>query len=164
MADFSFDAVSKVNLQEVDNAVQQAMKEILQRFDFKGSQSQITLDKQKNELTIISDDDYKLKTVVDLFQGKLVKRGVSLKSLEWNKVEPASGQTVRQVVKLIQGIPQEKAKEIVKAIKDTKLKVQPQIQADQIRFTSRSKDDLQEVMAILKRGEWGVSLQFTNFR
>lgn len=164
MADFSFDVVSQVDLQEMDNAVQQSMKEILQRYDFKGSKSAITLDKAKNEVAIVSDDEYKMKAVVDVLQGKLVKRGISLKNIEWGTVEPAAQQTVRQLVKIKQGLPQDKAKEIVKTIKDGKLKVQAQIQDQQVRVSSRDKDELQTAIALLRQRDFGVALQFTNYR
>jgi len=164
VADFSFDVVSQVDLQEMDNAVQQSMKEILQRYDFKGSKSAITLDKAKNEVAIVSDDEYKMKAVVDVLQGKLVKRGISLKNIEWGTVEPAAQQTVRQLVKIKQGLPQDKAKEIVKTIKDGKLKVQAQIQDQQVRVSSRDKDELQTAIALLRQRDFGVALQFTNYR
>ncbi len=165
MADeHSFDIVSKVDLQEVSNAVQQAMKEIGQRFDFKGSKSNIDLDKGKNEITLIGDDEFKLKAVTDILQSKLVKRGVSLKALNYGKVEPASGGTVRQVITLQQGIPSEKAKEIVKIIKDTKLKVQSQIQQDQVRVVAKKIDDLQSLIKLLKEKDLGIHMEFVNYR
>jgi hypothetical protein len=164
MADFSFDVVSKVELQEVDNAIQQAMKEILQRYDFRGSKSSIALDKGKNEITIVSDDEFRMKAVVDLLQGRFVKRSVPLKNIDWGSCEPAGGNTVRQLVKIKQGIEQEKAKEIAKAIRDTKIKVQPQIQGDQLRVSGKSKDALQEVIVFIKGQDFGVGLQFTNYR
>jgi uncharacterized protein YajQ (UPF0234 family) len=147
---------------EVTNAVTQAMKEIGQRFDFKGSKSNIT--QEKDALVIISDDEFKLKSVVDILQGKLVKRGVPLKNLTYNKVEPAAGGTVRQRVTLVSGVPTEKAKEIVKAIKDSKIKVQAAIQADQVRVSGKNRDDLQAVIQMLKGRDFGVELQFTNYR
>jgi uncharacterized protein YajQ (UPF0234 family) len=161
-AENSFDIVSKIEMTEVTNAVTQAMKEIGQRFDFKGSRSSIT--QEKDALVILSDDEYKLKSVVDILQGKLVKRGVPIKNLSYGKVEPAQGGTVRQRVDLQQGIPADKAKEIVKAIKDAKLKVQASIQADQVRVSGKSRDDLQSVIALLKGKEFGIELQFTNYR
>ena len=164
MAEFSFDVVSQVDLQEVDNAVQQSMKEILQRYDFKGSKSKIDLDKTKNEIVIVSDDDYKMKAVVDVFQGKLIKRGISLKNIEWGTIEPSAQQTVRQTVKIKQGLAQDKAKDVVKAIKDGKYKVQVQIQGEQLRVSSKSKDDLQTVMAMIRQRDFGTALQFTNYR
>ncbi|MBI5408650.1 MAG: YajQ family cyclic di-GMP-binding protein [Nitrospirae bacterium] len=165
MADeHSFDIVSKVDLQEVSNAVQQALKEIGQRFDFKGSKSNIELDKIKNEILLVSDDEYKLKSVVDILQSKLIKRQVPLKALSYGKVEPAASSTVRQIVTLQQGIPTEKAKEIVKVIKDTKLKVQSEIQKDQLRVRAKKIDDLQAVMKILREKDLGVHIDFVNYR
>lgn len=161
-AENSFDIVSKIEMTEVTNAVTQAAKEISQRFDFKGSRSSIT--EEKDALVILSDDDYKLKSVVDILLGKLVKRGVPIKNLIYGKVEPAQGGTVRQRLTLQQGIPTDKAKEIVKAIKDAKLKVQASIQADQVRVSGKSRDDLQSVIALLKGKEFGIDLQFTNYR
>ena len=160
----SFDVVSKVDLQEVQNAVQQASKEIVTRFDFRGSKSKIEWNEKELQLTLSSDDEHKLKSVVDILETKLVKRGIAVKSLDFQKVEPAAGSTVRQIVKIQQGIVSEKAKEIVKAIKDKKLKVQAAIQGDQVRVSGRAKDDLQEVMALLRAGDFGVPLQFTNYR
>ena len=165
MADeHSFDVVSKVDLQEVLNAVQQAMKEISQRFDFKGSKSSIELNKDKHEITLISDDELKLKAVIDILQTKLVKRSVSLKALNYEKIEQAANNTVRQMVTLQQGIPVEKAKEIVKIIKDTKMKVQSEIQKDQVRFKAKKIDDLQLVMKLLKEKDLGVHIEFINYR
>jgi uncharacterized protein YajQ (UPF0234 family) len=165
MADeHSFDVVSKVDLQEVLNAVQQATKEISQRFDFKGSKSSIELNKDKHELTLISDDEQKLKTVIDILQTKLVKRGVSLKALNYGKIEQAANNTVRQIVTLQQGIPVEKAKEIVKIIKETKMKVQSEIQKDQVRVKAKKIDDLQLVMKLLKEKDLGIHIEFINYR
>jgi uncharacterized protein YajQ (UPF0234 family) len=161
-AENSFDIVSKIDMAEVTNAVNQAMKEISQRFDFKGSKSNIT--QEKEDLVIVSDDEFKLKSVVDILQGKLVKRGVPTKNLTYGKVEPALGGAVRQKVSLQQGIPTEKAKEIVKAIKDAKLKVQAAIQADQVRVSGKNRDDLQTVIQTLKGRDFGIELQFTNYR
>jgi hypothetical protein len=162
--EFSFDVVSKVDLQEVSNAVQQASKELATRFDFRGSKSKIEWNEKELALTLTSDDEGKLKSVKDILETRLVRRGVAVKSLDYQKVEPAAMATVRQVAKILQGIASEKAKEIVKAIKDRKLKVQASIQADQVRVSSRAKDDLQEVMAMLRAGDFGVPLQFTNYR
>lgn len=165
MADeHSFDVVSKVDLQEVLNAVQQAMKEIGQRFDFRGSKSTIELLKDKHEITVISDDDLKLKSVIDIFQTKLIKRGVSLKALQYGKVEQASGGAVRQVITLQQGIPVEKAKEIARIIKDTKMKVQAEIQKDQVRVRAKKIDDLQAVMKLLKEKDLQIHIEFINYR
>ncbi len=160
----SFDIVSRVDLQEVLNAVQQAMKEIGQRFDFRGSKSNIELNKEKHEITLASDDENKLKSVVDILQTKLVKRGVSLKALEYGKIEPAAGNTVRQIVTLQQGIPVEKSKEIVKIIKDTKMKVQGEIQKDQVRVKGKKIDDLQALMKIIREKDLGIHIEFINFR
>ena len=159
----SFDVVSKVDMAEVKNAVAQAMKEITQRYDFKGSVSEIEL-KEEAALHLKSDDEVKLKAVVDVLQSKLFKRGVSIKNLEYGKVEAATKGTVRQEIKLLQGIPGEKAKGLVKVLKDSKLKVQAAIQGDQLRVSGKSKDDLQEAMALLKKNDQGLELQFTNFR
>lgn len=165
MADeHSFDIVSKVDVQEVSNAVQQAMKEIGQRFDFKGSKSNIELNKDIGEITLLSDDDQKLKSVIDVLQSKLVKRGVPLKALNYGKIEPAAGGTVRQLITLQQGIPQENAKDIVKLIKNTKLKVQAEIQKDQVRVRAKKIDDLQAIIAMLKEKDLGIHLEFANYR
>ncbi len=161
-AENSFDVVSKIEMSEVTNAVTQTMKEIGQRFDFKGSKSNIT--QEKDALVIVSDDEYRLKSVIDILQNKLVKRGVPLKNLTYEKTEPAAGGTVRQRVALVSGIPQDKAKEIVKAIKDNKMKVQASIQADQVRVSGKSRDDLQAVIQLLKGKEFGIELQFINYR
>jgi len=162
--EFSFDVVSKVDLQEVSNAVQQATKEIGTRFDFRGSASKIEWNEKELTLILVSDDDHKLKSVVDILEGRLVKRGVPIKALDFGKVEDSAGGTVREIVKVQQGIPSEKAKEIVKAIKDRKLKVQASIQSDQVRVSGRNKDDLQAVMAVLRAEDFRVPLQFTNYR
>lgn len=160
--EFSFDVVSKTDMQEVANAVQQAQKELAQRFDFKGSRSSIELSGE--ELVLISDDEGKLVSVKDIVETKLVKRKVSLKALDYGKVEPAAGGTVRQRAKIVQGIETEKAKAIVKSIKDAKLKVQASIQSDQVRVVGRSKDDLQRAIAVIKESDYGIPLQFTNYR
>lgn len=160
--DFSFDIVSKTDMQEVANAVQQAQKEMAQRFDFKGSKSTIEL--AADELTLVSDDEGKLRSVKDIVETRLVKRGVSLKALDYGKLEDAALGTVRQKVKIVQGIESEKAKAIVKAIKDAKVKVQASIQSDQVRVSGRSKDDLQKAMALVKEKDFGIPLQFTNYR
>lgn len=149
-------------MQEVTNAVHQAQKEIEQRFDFKNSKSSLSL--EGDRLVLISDDDFKLRNVVDILEGKLVKRQVSLKALEYGKVQAAAGDTVRQEVKLIQGIAPEKAKQINKRIKDSKIKVTSSIQGEQIRVSGKNKDDLQAVIALLKQEDWGLELQFVNYR
>jgi uncharacterized protein YajQ (UPF0234 family) len=160
--EFSFDVVSKTDMQEVQNAVNQAQKELAQRFDFKGSKSSIEF--AKDELTLVSDDESKLISLKDIIETKLVKRGVSLKAVEYGKLEDASLGTVRQKAKIVQGIEIEKAKAIVKAIKDAKVKVQASIQSDQVRVTGRAKDDLQSAIALLKQKDFGIPLQFTNYR
>jgi uncharacterized protein YajQ (UPF0234 family) len=160
----SFDIVSNVDLQEVKNAINQAVMEIRQRFDFKGSKSEITLDEKVPALNLVSDDEHKMKSVVDILESKLIKRKVSLKALSYGQVEPAGGNTVRQVIQLQQGIPQEKGKEIVKAIKGMKVKVQGQVMDDQVRVTGKSRDDLQEVIAELNAKDFGVAMSFTNYR
>ena len=160
--EFSFDVVSKTDMQEVSNAIQQAQKELAQRFDFKGSKSSIELSPE--EIVLVSDDDGKLRSVKDIVETKLVKRGVSLKALDYGKVEPAAGSTVRQRVKIVQGIEIEKAKAIVRAIKDAKMKVQASIQSDQVRITGKNKDDLQKAIALIKSSDYGIPLQFTNYR
>jgi len=159
-----FDIVSKIDLQEVSNAVQQAMKEMAQRFDFKGSKSNIELDRSGNEIHISSDDEYRLKSVIDILQGKLVKRKVPLRSLTYGKVEPSFSGTVKQSVSLQQGIPAEKAREIVKIIKNTKLKVQSEIQKDQLRIKSKKIDDLQSMIKLLKDQDFGIHMDFVNYR
>ncbi len=165
MADeHSFDVVSKVDLQEVSNAVQQAVKEMGQRFDFRGSKSSIELDKTKNEIILVSDDEYKMKSVVDILQGKMIKRNVPLKALSYGKIEPAASGTVRQMVALKQGIPSEKSREIVKAVKDAKMKVQAEIQADQVRVRAKKIDDLQSVIKLLKGKDFGIHIDFVNYR
>ena len=143
----SFDIVSKVDMQELNNAIQQAEKEILTRFDFKGSKSSIKLD--KDQLVVTSDDEFKLQNVLDIMHAKMTKRGISIKNLEYSKVEPAAGSTVRQKISMKQGVDQENSKKINILIRDSKLKVKTQIQGDQIRVTGKSRDDLQAVIALL---------------
>lgn len=162
-SDNSFDVVSKIDLQEVSNAIQQAIKEIHTRFDLKDSKSDIALE-GKEAIVLSSIDEYKLKAVNDILQNKLVKRHVPLKGLEYGAIEPAAGSTVRQRVKLQQGIPIEKAREIVKLIKDTKLKVQAAIQGDTVRISGKDRDTLQQVIATLKGKDFGIDVQFTNYR
>jgi uncharacterized protein YajQ (UPF0234 family) len=165
MAEFnSFDVVSKVDIQEVRNAIDQALKEIHQRFDFKGTRTELTLKEKESELIVVSDDDYKLKSVVDIVKAKLVKRSVSVKAFAFGALEPALGGTVRQVAKIQNGLTTEKAKEIAKEIKDAKFKAQAQIQGDQVRVQGKSRDELQAVIAFLKGKDFGVDLQFANFR
>ena len=159
----SFDIVSKIDIQEVKNAVDQTTKEIRQRFDLKGTKSDIRLEEEK-EIIVASDDEYKLKAVIDILQSKLVKRGVSLKALVYEKLEKALGGTVRQKITLQQGISSEKAKEVTKEIRDAKLKVQAQIQGDQVRVSGKNKDDLQSVINLLRSKDFGIDLQFVNYR
>jgi len=162
-AEFSFDIVSKIDFQELDNAINMSVKEISQRFDFKGSVSSIKNEENK-KIVVISDDEFKLKNVIDILQNKLIKRGISLKFLDYGKIESSLGGAVRQGIALKQGIPQEKAKEINNMIKEKKLKVQTQIQGDQIRVTSKSKDDLQTVIQMLRAANLDIELQFANYR
>ena len=164
MADPSFDIVSEVSMPEVANAVAQAQKEIGQRFDLKGTAAGLELKEKEKQLVLTADDDFGLKAVNDVLQGKLVKRNVPLKSFVYGKPEPAAKGTARQVVTIQQGIETEKAKEIVKAIKDAKLKVQAAIQGDQVRVTGKKRDDLQAVIALLRQRDFGLPLQFSNYR
>ncbi|WDL97322.1 YajQ family cyclic di-GMP-binding protein [Alicyclobacillus sp. ALC3] len=160
--DASFDIVSKLDLQEVDNAVNQANKEIETRFDFKNSKSKIEF--SEDLISLYSDDEYKLTAVYDVLQSKCVKRGVSLKALKPGKVEPASGGAVRQSVTLQQGIDQDTAKTITKLVKDSKIKVQASIQGDQVRVSGKNRDDLQAVIQLLQSSDIPVPLQFVNYR
>ena len=164
MPDNSFDVVSKVEMPEVVNAIQQAMKEIHTRFDLKDSKSDIELNEKDAKLTLSSKDEYKLKAVAEILEGKLVKRKVPLKAFSYGVVIPAAGTSVRQEVTMQQGIATEKAKEIVKAIKDSKKKAQAAIQGDLVRISAKDRDTLQEVMALLRGKDFGIDLQFTNFR
>lgn len=163
MAENSFDIVSKVDLQEVSNAVQQALKEVHTRFDLKDSKSNIVVE-GKDAIVLTSQDEYKLKAVTDVLQAKLVKRGVPLKALTYAAVEPAAGSTVRQKITMQQGIPTEKAKDIVKEIKISKKKVQASIQGDTVRVSGKDRDTLQEIIALLKQKDFGIDMQFTNYR
>lgn len=158
----SFDIVSKTNYAEVDNAINQTNKEVSQRFDFKGSKAKVEL--QAKDLLLTAEDDTKLKNMNDIFQGKCVKRGISLKALDYQRIEPAAGGTVRQIVKIQQGIPTDKAKEIVKFIKDEKLKVQASIQGEMVRVSGKDRDTLQEVIAKLKAKDFGIDMTFDNYR
>jgi cyclic-di-GMP-binding protein len=164
MPDNSFDIVSKIELPEVSNAVQQALKEILQRYDLKNSHSSIELNEKDNKIQLASQDEFKLKAVVDILEQKLVKRKVPLKGLDFGAVTPAAGSTVRQEITLQQGIPIEKAREIVRVIKDSKKKVQASIQGDFVRVSGRDRDTLQEVMALMRATDFGIDMQFTNYR
>jgi uncharacterized protein YajQ (UPF0234 family) len=163
MPDNTFDIVSKIDLQEVSNAIQQAMKEITTRFDLKDSKSDITLE-GKEAIVLHSVDEYKLKAINDILQQKLVKRGVPLKGLTYGTIESSLGGTAKQKVTMQQGIPIEKARDIVKAIKDSKKKVQASIQADVVRVSGKDRDSLQEVIAMLKQRDFGIDMQFTNYR
>lgn len=158
----SFDIASKTDLNEVKNGVNQAMKEVKQRFDFKGSKSDIGV--EDDALVLLSDDEFKLKSLIEILAQKLVKRGVSLKALSYGKVESALGGAVRQRVSIQQGIPTEKAKDIARFIRDTKLKVQTSIQGDVVRVSSRDRDTLQKVIALLRDRDFGIDMQFTNYR
>ncbi len=162
MADFSFDVVSKVDEQELDNALNQTRKEIEGRFDFKNSKT--TVDQTKEKITITTDDELKLRNVVDILQSRANKRGIAIKAFDLGTVEPAAGNAVRQVVTVKSGIPKDKAKPLIEAIKAAKLKVTAQIQDEQIRVSSKSKDDLQKAQALLKAFDTDVPLQFTNYR
>ncbi len=158
----SFDIVSKTDYAEMTNALNQTNKEISQRFDFKGSKAKVELKEKDLELT--AEDDTRLRNMNDILQGKILKRGISLKALDYQKIEPAAGGTVRQAVKVQQGIPIEKAKEVVKFIKDHKFKVQASIQGETVRVSGKDRDTLQEVMAKLKGNDFGIDMQFDNYR
>jgi hypothetical protein len=162
MAESSFDVVSSVDLQEVKNAIAQATKELQTRYDLKGTGSEVSL--QGEGLLLVSSDEFKLKAVRDVLEGRLVKRQVPLKALTYEKVEMALGGTVRQKVALQKGIPTDKAREIVKAVKETKTKVQASIQGDQVRVSGKNRDDLQAVIQLLKGTDLGIDMQFTNYR
>jgi hypothetical protein len=162
MAESSFDVVSSVDLQEVKNAISQAMKEITTRFDLKGTSSEVVLSGE--EIVLTSSDEFKMKAVRDVLEERLVKRSVPLKALTFGTIEKALGATARQKVTLQKGIPSDKAREIVKLIKGTKLKVQASIQGDQVRVSGKNKDDLQSVMRLLKGTDLGIDMQFTNYR
>ena len=164
MPDNSFDVVSKIELPEVSNAIQQALKEIQQRYDLKGSNSTIQLVEKDNKILLASADDFKMKAVIEILEQKLIKRKVSLKGLEYGPLIPAAGSTVRQEIKLQQGIDADKARKIVAAIKDSKKKVQVSIQGDLLRVAGKDRDTLQEVMYLLRSGDFGLDLQFINYR
>jgi cyclic-di-GMP-binding protein len=163
MPENTFDIVSKIDLQEVSNAIQQTLKEVHTRFDLKDSKSNIEMD-GKDAIVMHSIDDYKLKAVNDIFQAKLVKRGISLKGLTYGTIESAAGGTAKQRITMQQGIPIEKAREIVKTVKDSKKKVQASIQGDLVRVSGKDRDTLQEVMALLRSRDFGIDMQFTNYR
>ena len=163
-ATYSFDVTSSIETPEVDNAVNQAKKEIGQRFDFKGSIAQIELDQKANTLTLTAEDNFKLESVWDVLQARLIKRNVPVKNMKRGDIIPSAGSSVKQVITLQQGIPIEAAKDIVKHLKDLKKKVQASIQGEQVRVTSSSKDELQDAMQVLRAKDFGVALQFGNYR
>ncbi len=160
--DASFDIVSEVDLQEVDNALNQAKKEIGQRYDFKNSKVEIAFEDE--EIKVLAEDEFKLKAVIDVIESKLINRKISIKNLDFQKIESASGGTVRQKIKIKQGIEMNIAKEIVKEIKNSKIKVQAQIMNDQVRVSGKNRDDLQAVIQLLKSKDYNLDLQFTNYR
>ncbi len=164
MPDNSFDVVSKIDLAEVNNAIQQSLKEISQRFDLKNTKSTIELNEKDKKILLASQDEFKLKAVTEILETKLVKRQVPLKGLSFGTVEPAAGSSVRQEVSIQQGIPTEKCREIVKAIKDSKIKVQASIQGDLVRVSGKSRDLLQEAIQVLRGHDFGIDMQFTNYR
>ena len=164
MAANSFDIVSRIDLQEVNNAINQAVKEVVNRYDLKSTKSTIELDSDGSKIVVRSNNDFSLKQVVIVLDQKLVKRGVPLKGLSYGPIREAAGSTVMQEIELQQGIPIEKAREIVKLIKNRKLKVQSSIQGDQVRVSGKNRDDLQEVIAMLKEEDLGIDMQFTNYR
>jgi uncharacterized protein YajQ (UPF0234 family) len=164
MPENTFDIVSKVELPEVVNAIQQAMKEILQRYDLKDSKSSIELNEKDHKISLASSDEFKLRAITEVLEGKLAKRKVPLKAFTYGAILPAAGSSVRQEVSLQQGIPIEKAREIVKAIKDSKKKVQASIQGDLVRVSGKDRDTLQEILALLRGQDFGIDMQFTNYR
>jgi uncharacterized protein YajQ (UPF0234 family) len=164
MPDNTFDVVSKIDLPEVSNAVQQALKEIQQRYDLKNSHSNIELQEKENKIQLQSQDEFKLKAVIEILEQKLVKRKVPLKGLNYSVVTPSASSTVRQEITLQQGIPIEKAREIVKLIKDSKKKVQASIQGDFVRVAGKDRDSLQDVIQLLRGADFGIDMQFTNYR
>jgi len=163
-SEFSFDVVSKVEYTVVDEAIAIAMKEIINRYDFKGSNSEVNFDKKAGTIMLQSSDEYKVKALFDVLLAKISKRGLPVKNFSPQKIESALGGTAKQAVKVQQGIPQDKAKEIIRAVKDQKLKANISIQGDTLRVTSKSKDELQSVMSLLRGGDYGLNLQFENFR
>lgn len=163
-ADFSFDIVSEIDLQEVDNAVNQAKKELSQRYDFRGSKSSIDYSREEKKITLIADDDFKLRSLRDILDGKLVKRGISLKAVTYNEPEKAFEGTFRQVLDLVSGIPREKQKDLTKIIRDFNPKIQTQIEGEKIKVSSAKKDDLQAVISHLRSIDFPVALQFCNYR
>ena len=161
-AENSFDIVCKVDMQEVTNALDQARREIETRYDLKGTKNEVKL--EDTDITLLSPDEMKLKAVVDILQSKLHRRGVPLKALDYGTVEPAAGGTLRQKIAIQQGIPMEKAREIVRLIKDSKVRVQAAIQENQVRVSGKNRDDLQKIIALVKERDFGIALQFTNYR
>ncbi len=164
MPDNSFDIVSKIELPEVSNAIQQALKEVITRYDLKDSKSTIELKEKDNKILLASSDDFKLKAVIEILQSKLVKRNVPIKGLQYGTLIQGSGGSVRQEITLQQGIPMEKAKDIVRVIKDSKKKAQAAIQGDLVRVSAKDRDILQEVIALLRNQDFGIDMQFTNYR
>lgn len=165
MPQCSFDITSNVDLQEVDNAINQARKEVAQRYDFKGARASVDFDRPQSKLVLAADDEFKLNALWEIVQARLVRRNVPVKNLTRGAVQPAAGSTVRQEIALQQGIPSDKAKDIVRFLKEARLKrVQASIQGDQVRVTSPSRDDLQEVMRLLREQDFGIALQFGNYR
>ena len=164
MADNSFDVVSEISFPEVNNAIQQAMKEVITRYDLKDSKSSIDFNEKDKKVTLASSDEFKLNAVNEILRQKLVKRNVPLKGLTYGEVQPAAGSSVRQEITLQQGIPIEKARDIIKKIKDSKLKVQASIQGDIVRVAGKDRDTLQQVIALLKSSDFGIDMQFTNYR
>ena len=164
MPDNSFDVASKIDPQEVSNAIQQTLKEVHTRFDLKNAKCRVEWDPKERQILLAAEDEFKLRAVNDVMQQKMVRRGVPLKGLTYGKVEPAAGSTVEQTISLQQGIPIEKAREIVKVIKNSKLKVQAAIQADVVRVSGRDRDTLQQVIQLLRNTDFGIDVQFTNYR
>lgn len=164
MPDNSFDVVSKIDLNEVTNAINQALREISVRYDLKNAKSSIELNEKDHKIMLASADEFKLRAVTEVLEGKLVKRGVPLKGLQFGDVTPAAGSTVRQEISIQQGIPIEKARDIVKKIKDAKIKVQASIQGDTVRVSGKNRDDLQKVIQLLRGSDFGIDMQFTNYR
>lgn len=160
----SFDIVSEMNFMEVENAVNQAQKELAQRFDFKNSKSSIELNKAEKKITLVSDDEFKMRALRDILDGRMVKRGISLKAMKDKPLESSFEGTVRQVIELVSGLPSDKAKELIKIIKDSKIKVAVQLEGEKVRVSSPKKDDLQAVIAFLRTANFGLPLQFTNYR
>ena len=160
----SFDIVCKIDLQELDNSIQQARREIQTRYDFKGSKTSIEFREKERDVVLTSESDFRLKAVLDILQSKMVKRGISLKAVTPGKIEPAAGGMVRQAISLQQGIPIEKAREIVKKIKDSKKKVQASIQGDTVRVSGKDRDTLQDIIGLLRNSDFGIDMQFTNYR